>query len=165
MTESHRPKIVVVGSINMDLVVRTQRMPRPGETIRGRQFLSASGGKGANQAVAAARLNAQVSLIARVGDDAFGRTLIDHLAHFGVDPHAIAVTDDCASGVAVISVDDSGENAITIIAGANARLNPGDVQVHRDLIADADVVLLQLESPTATVVAALELAQIGRAHV
>ena len=98
----------------MDLVVRSARLPRPGETIIGREALEIPGGKGANQAVAAARLEADVSMIARVGDDAFGQRLRTGLQQEGIEVSRIAVTPDCASGLAIVAVEDSGENAITV---------------------------------------------------
>lgn len=153
-----RPRIVVVGSINMDLVVRLARLPRPGETIIGREALEIPGGKGANQAVAAARLEADVSMIARVGDDAFGQRLRTGLQQEGVDVSRVIVTPDCASGLAIVAVEDSGENAITVLPGANGRLTTHDVRDASDLIRDADVLLLQLEVPLETVLAAIELA-------
>src|SRR5688572_3221048 len=106
------PRIVVVGSLNLDLVARVARLPRPGETALGRDFVQVPGGKGANQAVAAALLGAEVTMIGRVGDDAFGRQLIDALAGSCVQTHEVAVTSNCASGVAIIGVEDSGQNAI-----------------------------------------------------
>jgi ribokinase len=153
-----KPRIVVVGSLNMDLVVRAPRLPRPGETVAGRSFAQVPGGKGANQAVAAALLGADVSLIGRVGDDAFGRTLIDSLAGRGVDAGCVETTPSATSGLALIGVEDSGQNAITIIGGANALLTPADVTRHAAAIAAADALLVQLEVPLATVAAALALA-------
>jgi ribokinase len=154
-----KPRIVVVGSLNMDLVVRTARLPRPGETVTGSDFVQVSGGKGANQAVAAARLGADVAMIGRVGDDGFGRQLIESLARDGVDPDAIAATVGTSSGLALIGVEESGQNAITIVGGANALLTPDDVARHKTEIAAADALLVQLEVPLATVVAAVSLAK------
>jgi ribokinase len=143
----------------MDLVVRSARLPRPGETVVGREALEIPGGKGANQAVAAARLEADVSMIARVGDDAFGQRLRTGLQQEGVDVRGVAVTSKCASGLAIVAVEDSGENAITVLPGANGRLTAEDVRSASDLIRDADVLLLQLEVPMETVLAAIELAR------
>lgn len=154
-----RPRIVVAGSVNMDLVVRSARLPRPGETIFGRQTQELPGGKGANQAVAAARLEADVSMIARVGDDGFGQRLRAGLQKEGIDVSRVAVTPQCASGLAIVAVEDSGENAITVIPGANGRLTTDDVRAASDLIRDADVLLLQLEVPLETVLTAIELAR------
>ncbi len=108
----------------MDLVVRSSRLPRPGETIIGRETQELAGGKGANQAVAAARLEADVAMIGRVGDDGFGERLRAGLEAEGVDVSRVAVTPQCASGLAIVAVEDSGENAITVIPGANGRLTP-----------------------------------------
>jgi ribokinase len=157
--QTTRPRIVVAGSINMDLVVRSARLPRPGETIIGRETQELPGGKGANQAVAAARLEADVALIGRVGDDGFGERLRAGLQKEGIDIGRVAVTQRCASGLAIVAVEDSGENAITVIPGANGRLTAVDVRAASDLIRDADVLLLQLEVPLETVLAAIELAR------
>ena len=154
-------RITVVGSLNMDLVVRAPRIPRPGETILGGEFHTAPGGKGANQAVAAARLGGHVSMIGRVGSDAFAQSLLDSLAADGVD-HAFVTQDpEAATGVAFIVVDDAGENSIVVASGANMCLSPADVDAAEAVIADADVLLLQLETPLAAVARAAELA---RAH-
>jgi ribokinase len=156
-----KPHVVVVGSVNMDLVARVERLPRPGETVHGRELIQSPGGKGANQAVAVARLGGRCTLIARVGDDGFGGTLAAGLASWGVNTDHVTVTDGCSSGVALIGVEDGGENAITIVSGANGRLTPDDVGAQEELIAAADVVLVQLEVPLETVEAALRIA---RAH-
>lgn len=154
-----KPRIVVVGSLNMDLVVRTARLPRPGETVAGRDFLQVPGGKGANQAVAAARLGADVAMIGRVGDDAFGRQLVGSLARDGVDTGAVAATAGISSGLAIIGVEESGQNAITILGGANALLTPEDVRRHDATIAGASALLVQLEVPLTTVAAAIAIAK------
>jgi ribokinase len=142
----------------MDLVVRSARLPRAGETIIGRETDEVPGGKGANQAVAAARLDANVFMIGRVGDDGFGERLRAGLEEEGIDISYVAVTPKCASGLAIVAVEDSGENAITVIPGANGRLTPDDVKAASDLIRAADVLLLQLEVPLETVLLAIELA-------
>lgn len=152
--------IVVIGSINMDLVCRTRAMPERGETILGREFITIAGGKGANQAVAAARLadgRAEVHMIGRVGDDDFGRRLLAGLRQNNVNTDHVRVTSATASGVAMIIVDDVGENSIVVAPGANARLTPADVDRARKLIASASVVVLQLEIPLATVRHAIRL--------
>ncbi len=154
-----KPRIVVVGSLNMDLVVRTARLPRPGETVAGHDFLQVPGGKGANQAVAAARLEAEVAMIGRVGDDGFGRQLVESLVRDGVETDAVAATAGISSGLALIGVEDSGQNAIAIVGGANAMLSSDDVQRHESTIAAAGALLVQLEVPLATVVAAVKLAK------
>jgi ribokinase len=153
-----RPLILVVGSVNMDLVVRAPHMPAPGETILGDGFRTFPGGKGANQAVAVARLGARCRMIARVGDDAFGRTLLAGLEAEGIDCQAVMVTPS-PSGVAMIVVDSSGENSIVVASGANALLTPDDVFAREALFADAAVVVLQLELPLTTVRAAVQLAR------
>ncbi len=150
--------IVVVGSLNIDLVVRTPRHPRPGETIIGGKFQTFPGGKGANQAVAAARAGAQVIMIGRVGADAFGIDLLEALVRDGVDTTHVLRDDQAPSGVALITVDTAGQNAIVVVPGANARLSPGDVERAQDAFAGAGALLLQLESPPEVVQRAIELA-------
>src|SRR5260221_1487131 len=139
------PHITVVGSLNIDLVARCARLPQPGETIGGGEFQRIPGGKGANQAVAAARLGAQVRFVGRVGTDRFA---LDALEREGVDVSCV-IADDGESGVALILVDDEGENVIVVAPGANGRLAPENVDVH-----DADAVLCQLEVPVEAVAAA-----------
>ncbi len=154
-----KPRIVVVGSINMDLVARMLRLPKPGETVTGESFQTIPGGKGANQAVAAARLGAEVSMIARVGDDAFGETLRNQLMVDGVDCSQIRSTKDCSSGVAMIGVEASGANSIIVIPGANGRLSVEDVRSSRSSIESARALVVQLETPLETVAAAIEISQ------
>src|SRR5439155_11624493 len=156
--------IVILGSINMGLVCRTRALPRAGETVLGERFITASGGKGANQAVAAAKLArrgaakvADVHMIGRVGDDAFGRQLLAGLKRHGVRTEHVTVTRGVASGVAMIQVDRRGENSIVVAPGANARVSAADVDAARDLIASAAAVVLQLEVPLATVRHAIAL--------
>ncbi|MEN0110462.1 MAG: ribokinase [Planctomycetota bacterium] len=153
------PRIVVVGSANMDLVLRCPRIPRPGETLLGDSVTEAPGGKGANQAVAASRLGGDVTLIGRVGDDAFAGRLLDSLSGNGVRTDRVASTEGIASGVATISVADNGENAILVIPGANALVTPADVAAARESISAADTLLLQLETPQETIVAAIAVAR------
>ncbi len=153
------PHIVVVGSINMDLVARMARLPRPGETVPGEEFQTIPGGKGANQAVAAARLGARVTLIGRVGDDSFGETLRRSLAEYDVSTKHVLVTEGCSSGVALIGVEATGANSIIVIAGANGRLTPHDVVSRGDVIASADTLIVQLETPLDTVATAIRLAR------
>jgi ribokinase len=154
-------RITVVGSLNMDLLIRAPRIPGPGETIIGSEFHTVPGGKGANQAVAAARLGAQVSMVGRVGEDAFGQALLQNLEGDGIDHTNVTEDQDAATGVALIVVDDSGENSIVVASGANMRLSPADVDEAEATIANASALLLQLESPLETVIRAAELA---RAH-
>lgn len=149
--------VLVIGSINMDLVAETSQFPAPGETVLGQRFSTFPGGKGANQAVAACRLGAQVTLIGCVGNDAFGLGLIDHLKNEGIDTRYIRTNGQVATGVAAITVSQS-ENAIVVIPGANHTLIPADLQAAEAAFMAADVVLCQLEIPLATVEAAAGLA-------
>lgn len=152
------PHIVVVGSINMDLVARMSRLPRPGETLHGDDFQAIPGGKGANQAVAAAQLGAHVTMIGRVGDDAFGGQLRESLERYSVLTQFVLETPRCPSGVAIINVESSGANSIVVVAGANGRLTPQDVQLCASLIASADAVVVQLETPVETIATAIKIA-------
>ena len=153
------PVILVVGSVNMDLVVRTPRLPAPGETLLGRSFTTSPGGKGANQAVAAALLGARCRMIARVGNDAFGTQLLESMNAVGVCCDDVMITKDAPTGVAMILVDSNGENSIVVAGGANLELTPDDVFPREELFEQADVVLLQLELPLPTVRAAANIAR------
>jgi ribokinase len=144
-------EVVVVGSLNMDLVVRAPRLPVPGETLLGGGFATVPGGKGANQAVAAARLGARTAMIGCVGDDAFGRQLRSGLEADHIDVSAVRTVPGRSSGVALIVVDDGGRNGIVVVSGANAELSPEDIDRQSRLIAGAHVVTLQLETPLGTV--------------
>ena len=143
-------KVVVVGSINLDLVVRAPRIPVAGETLIGTEFQTFPGGKGANQAVAAARLGAEVAIIGKLGKDAFGRELKGGLEQAGVNTTTLGLSER-PSGVALITTDASGNNSITVIPGANHDVLPSDVDANRDLIWSAGFVLAQLEIPLQTV--------------
>jgi len=145
------PKIVVVGSSNTDMVIKTERIPKPGETIIGGDFIMAAGGKGANQAVAAARLGGEVTFIARVGTDIFGNQALKGFQKEGIVTDYIVEDEENPSGVALIFVDRKGENSIAVASGANGRLSKEDVEVAEEKIADAHVLLLQLEIPMDTV--------------
>lgn len=158
--------IVVIGSINMDLVLRVPRMPLPGETLTGGSFRTIPGGKGANQAVACARLSGkveaggqQVAMIGCLGDDAFGTTLRAALRSDGIIDSHITTLPGVASGIASILVDDNGQNSIVIAGGANDLLSPAHIDAAKELIAQADIVVLQLETPMATVEHAIKLAR------
>lgn len=151
------PRILVVGSANMDLVVQAPRIPVPGETVLGGTFARVRGGKGANQAVACARLGAETYMLARVGRDAFGDELVAGLEADGVHCEYV-IRDERPSGVAFIIVDEAGENAIVVAPGANAALGPEDVACVPDL-RSFDAVLLQLEVPLPTIEAALDAAK------
>ena len=157
--------IVVVGSLNMDLVVRTAHLPMPGETILGDDFRTIPGGKGANQAVAAARLGARVSMVGRIGEDAFGRALVQNLSEEGVDVTHIAVDEDAATGIAMITVDESGQNTIVVASGANMRLTTAQVVAALEALAPFDVLVMQLESPIECVLAAAVWAHKAGARV
>ncbi len=154
-----RPRIVVIGSSNTDLVVRAPRIPTPGETVLGGSYMTAGGGKGANQAVAAARLGAEVTLVARIGADAFGDAALDGFAREGISTRFVMRDVKSHSGVALIVVDDHGENAITVAPGANARLTEADVDRALECIADADALVLQLETPLSAVHRAATIAR------
>lgn len=151
--------IVVVGSLNMDMVVRTPHLPNTGETVIGSDFRNYPGGKGANQAVAAARLGAQVKLVGRVGADSFGDILLDTLAQAGVDTTHVVQLENEASGVAFITVDDGGQNTIVVASGANGSLSPEDVSAAEAAFSNASVLLVQLECPLAAVERAIQLAK------
>ncbi|MEM9131481.1 MAG: ribokinase [Actinomycetota bacterium] len=146
------PSVTVVGSANVDLSIPVEVLPAPGETVLGGDTRRGPGGKGANQAVAAARLGARSAFVGRVGDDEGGRWLRDHLAADGVDVRAVLTTSEVPTGLAVITVDAGGENSIVVSSGANAKVTVADVESAAQVVADADVVLTQLE--TAPVVAA-----------
>jgi ribokinase len=145
------PKIVVVGSANTDLTTFTDAFPRPGETIFGREFHLGFGGKGANQAVAAALCGAEVSMVARLGDDLFGAATVDNFEERGVDTTHVKITPGVSSGVAPIFVDSAGQNRILVVKGANDLPSPEDVDAAGDVIRAADCLVLQLEVPVETV--------------
>jgi len=149
-------KVVVIGSYNTDLTIKTERIPRPGETIIGGIFSEGGGGKGANQAVAAARAGADVSFIARVGNDALGRVGVHRLIDEKIDTRFIFLDNDVPTGVAFIVVDERGENSIVVASGANARLSPSDIDTAQDEIFSAGVLLVQLESPIEAIRAAIK---------
>lgn len=152
-------RVAVVGSANVDLVCRVERLPRPGETVTGGRFFSAAGGKGANQAVAAARLGAQVAFVARVGDDGHGREALAGYRAEGLDITRVSVDPSQPTGVALILVEAAGENVIAVASGANAGLSPADAAAAGEAIRAAQVLLLQLEVPLPTVLAAARAAR------
>ena len=155
-----RARVVVVGSANTDMTARVARLPQPGETVLGAGFESLPGGKGANQAVAAARLGAVVTFIACVGTDGLGDGLVLGLEAEGINTRYVVRDPDAPTGVALITVDEAtGENVIVVASGANAKLSVGLVEMARDVIRDADILICQLESPLETVRAALKLAR------
>ncbi|WP_258909075.1 ribokinase [Pseudomonas putida] len=144
-------KVVVVGSLNMDLVARAQRLPRAGETLSGESFFTVPGGKGANQAVAVARLGGSVAMIGNVGDDDYGRQLHRALYVEGIDCQGVSTCPGMSSGVALITVDAASQNCIVIIPGGNGLLTPQSVQRFDALLQAAEVVICQLEVPADTV--------------
>lgn len=153
------PRIVVIGSANIDLTTFTDRFPRPGETIFGRDFSLGFGGKGANQAVAARNCGADVAMVARVGDDMFGEATIQNFKKLGIDTSRVLMTPGVSTGVAPIFVDSAGQNRILVVKGANDRLTPEDVYAAKDVILRADKVVLGLEIPLLTTIKALQYAK------
>lgn len=153
-----KPKIIVVGSSNTDMIIQLERIPRPGETILGGQFSTAAGGKGANQAVAAARAGGQVTFVARVGRDMFGDQALAGFVQDGINVDHIVRDESAPSGVALIFVARDGENSIAVAGGANGQLSPADVQRAASVLTDASMLVMQLETPLPTVQAAAELA-------
>ncbi|MCM5663895.1 ribokinase [Galbibacter mesophilus] len=149
-------KIVVIGSSNTDMVIQTKKMPAPGETVLGGTFLMNAGGKGANQAVAAAKLEASVTFVGCRGNDVFGQKANDELASVGIDTTHFREVEEVASGIATITVDESGENSIVVASGANLHVSKEDIDTAKNAIQNASVVLLQLEIPLPTVVYAAE---------
>lgn len=153
------PHIVVVGSSNVDMVARAPRLPEPGETVLGESFVMSPGGKGANQAVAAARLGARVTFVGRLGADVFGDSAANALAAEGIDISFVARDQDASTGIALIGVSAAAENSIIVVPGANDRLSPQDVEAASEAIASADIVVCQLESPIETVHRAFQIAR------
>ncbi len=154
-------RLVVLGSVNADHVLRVPHFPRPGETLTGHSYQVVPGGKGANQAVAAARLGAAVSFIARIGDDAIGQQMKTGFANDGIDVSAVELDDKLPTGIAIIYVSDEGENSIGLSTEANGALDTTMVKRHEAMIAGAHTLLLQLEVPLDSV---LEAARLARAH-
>ncbi len=151
-------RIVVIGSTNTDMVVKAARIPAPGETILGGRFLMNPGGKGANQAVAAARLGGDVTFVAKVGDDLFGREARTLFAKEGIHTEHVFTAMNEPSGVALIMVDAKGENCIAVASGANGSLSPADLEAARGEIERAGLILMQLETPVETVQCAAQWA-------
>jgi ribokinase len=152
------PHIVVVGSSNTDMIIKLDRIPRPGETILGGEFLTAAGGKGANQAVSAARAGGHVTFIARVGNDMLGEQAIAGFIKEGINVDHVVRDTASPTGVALIFVGRNGENSIAVASGANGNLSPTDVRNAQGAFAGAGVLLMQLETPVETLQAAAELA-------
>ena len=152
-------KIVVIGSCNTDMVISMERLPLPGETLIGDSFFMNPGGKGANQAVAAARLGGQVDFVAKVGGDSLGKKAIEQYKSEGINVTHIFTDEEYPTGVALIMVDAYGENSIAVASGANAQLGVKNIDHVRDVIAKAEIVLMQLETPLATVEYAAHMAK------
>ncbi|MCP4891960.1 MAG: ribokinase [Planctomycetaceae bacterium] len=159
------PKIAVLGSINMDIVVCCAHLPRPGETIIADSATEVCGGKGANQAVAAARLGADVTMIGCIGDDSFADHLLENLKREKIDVSHVARRSNCASGLAVVSVDETGENSITVVPGANGTLGVQDAVAAADVIRSSHTLLLQMEVPVETIIAAINIARDSNTRV
>ena len=157
-------RIIVIGSSNTDMVVRSEHLPRPGETVLGGGFMMAGGGKGANQAVAVAKMGHPVIFAAAVGRDIFGEEAVARYKQYGIDTSYIA-HKDCPSGVALILVDSAAQNSISVALGANNELMLEDVMPALDVIEEGDIVLLQLEIPMATVEACIGVASAKGARV
>ena len=158
-------KVVIVGSINTDMILAVDQLPKLGETVLGGEFTSAGGGKGANQAVAAARAGAQVTFVAKVGYDPLGNESIARFQAEGIDTTHISRDSGASTGVALIFVDAAGENCIGVASGANAKLSTADIDTARDVIASASVLLVQLETPLETVARAIDLAHAAGVRV
>jgi len=156
------PKIAVVGSCNMDIYSWTEHLPEPGETVVGDRYKMVMGGKGANQAVAACRLGAEVTLVGRVGDDLFGTRMLETLASYGVSCEHVRVDPGAGSGVALVVVDRKPENVIVVIPGTNMCVDPADVDAAAVKIRAADVLMMQLEIPLETIDHALDVARWGK---
>lgn len=152
------PRVAVLGSSNTDMVVKLRNLPGPGETVIGGTFSMAAGGKGANQAVAAARAGGKVTFISRVGSDTFGQQSIAGFIHEGLDTSHVGIDERAASGVALILVDQAGENSIGVASGANAEISVSDIEKALGAITSSDIFLAQLEIPLAAVEAAITAA-------
>jgi ribokinase len=159
------PRIVVIGSSNTDMVIRLERIPRPGETVLGGEFLIAAGGKGANQAVSAARAGGKVTFVARVGRDVFGDQALIGFRRDRINVDYITRDAKTASGVALIFVAQGGQNSIAVAGGANTRLLPADVRRARKAMMGADALLMQLETPLKTVLEAAQMAHRAKVRV
>lgn len=151
-------KIVVIGSSNTDMIIRMQRIPAPGETVIGGTFSTAPGGKGANQAVAAARAGGDVTFIARIGNDMFGQEALVGFINDNIDVTHVSTDPEAPSGVASIFVDANGQNSIAVASGANANLSPDDIARAQEDIKSADILVMQLETPIETITTAAKIA-------
>lgn len=151
-------KIVVVGSTNTDFVIRAKSIPAPGETVIGEDYFVNPGGKGANQAMAVAKLGGKCTFVTKIGDDEYGRRAIENFKAAGIDVSHVYMEETVHTGTAFIIVDEKGENAITVSSGANAKLSPADIDAARKVIETADIVLMQLEVPMETIERVAEIA-------
>ncbi|MBO19245.1 MAG: ribokinase [Chloroflexi bacterium] len=156
-----QPKIVVLGGINMDLVTYSPRFPQPGETVVGSSFITYAGGKGANQAVAVARMGADSKMVGRVGGDMFGPQLLEGMTAAGVDVSGVGTNQEVSSGIAVIGVDDTAQNCITQVLGANDTCGPAEAQAVKNALSGASFLLLQLE---VSIQLSLEVARAAKAQ-
>jgi ribokinase len=154
-----RPKVCVVGAANLDLISYVPRLPRMGETLHGTRFHMGFGGKGANQAVMAAKLGGDVAMVTKLGQDIFGENTLKNFQTWGIDTRHVLFTDQAFSGVAPIAVDPDGHNAIIIVTGANDLLTPEEIEAARPVIGAAQIVVCQLEIPVETTLAALRIAR------
>ncbi len=152
------PKIVVIGSTNVDMIIKGDRIPKPGETVIGGKFHKAAGGKGANQAVAAARAGGDVTFISCIGDDVFGQESLAGFKKEGIDVDKIKTDTDNSTGIAFILVDENGENSISVASGANNHLKESDIDSIKEIIQRSDLILLQLEIPISVVQTAIRIA-------
>jgi ribokinase len=152
------PRVCVVGSANLDLNTYADRLPAPGETVRARRFTTGHGGKGANQAVTAARLGGAVALVARVGADLFGRDTLEHLRAEGIDARHVIPTEGVSTGTAAITIDAEGRNTIAVTPGANGLLSAADIEAAREVIASSRILVCQQEVPVEANLAAMRLA-------
>lgn len=157
-------KIIVIGSSNTDMVVKSPSLPKPGETILGGTFLMNAGGKGANQAVAAARLGGDVTFVAKVGNDIFGKKSVEGFIQENINTDFVFVDEEAPSGTALIVVNEEGENCIVVAPGANARLLPADIEQVKD-ISEAAIILMQLEIPIETISTVIEIANASKRRV
>ena len=156
----NKKPIIVIGSSNTDMVIRCSRLPRPGETVLGGSFMMNHGGKGANQAVAAAKLGGDTGFIGKVGDDVFGHQTVEMLTSLGIDTRFLGVSATEPSGVALINVDEhTAENSISVASGANGAIRPADIDAAEEVIASASLILMQLEIPIDTVTYAAKMAK------
>ena len=153
-----RPKIAVIGSCNTDMVIKVDHLPKPGETIIGHDFMTNQGGKGANQAVAVARMGGDILFVARLGDDGFGHQSFAMLEEEGIDTRFVRFTSGVPTGVAMIPVDEKGDNSIIVASGANAMLSEADVEAAREEICGSAILLMQLETPIPTLMYAARMA-------